>query len=108
VTVFYKKADGADHAALALVYLNRMFLSVQGGETVWRFSQIELGMSKVYHGTPVELADLLGKVASGRTKPPEADARLKAWTREALEALPAPPKEGEPWPAFDPATALPK
>jgi hypothetical protein len=108
VTVFYKKAEGAEHAALALVYLNRMFLSAQGGEEVWRLSQVETGMSKVFLGTPTELGDLLLKVVSGRTKAPAPDAKRKAWTKEALEALAPPPKDGDAWPAFDPAQALPQ
>jgi hypothetical protein len=106
VMIFYRKAENSDQAALALLYLNRYFLSAQGGDPVWRLSKIELAMSKVFSGTPLELADLLVKVASGRTKAPAANAALKAWTKETLEALPAPPKEGETWPAFDPAQVL--
>lgn len=99
VSIFYKKADNADTAAAGIVYVNRFFYMAQGGE-VWRFSKIELGMNKVFTGTPDELAELVAKVHSGRAKAPTA-ADLKPWTRDALDALPLPPKEGEPWTPFE-------
>jgi hypothetical protein len=101
VAIFYKKAEGSDQAALALIYLNRFFLMARGEESVWRFSKIETGMNKVWLGTPAELADLVGKIHAGRAKAPEPAAQLKPWTKEALDALPPPPKEGEPWPPFE-------
>jgi hypothetical protein len=103
VSIFYKKAENAEHAALALIYLNRFFLAARGEETVWRFTKIETAMNKVWLGTPEELADLIGKIHAGRAKAPAPAAQLKPWTKEALEALPLPPKEGEPWPAYEPA-----
>lgn len=106
VAIFYKKADNSDLAAISLIYLNRFFLTVQGGDPVWRFSKIELGMNRVYLGTPEELCALTGKVVSGRTKPPAPDARLKPYTKNILGALPPPPKEGEPWAAFDASKAF--
>ncbi len=101
VSIFYKKADNAETAAAGIVYLNRFFFMAQGGEEVWRFSKIELGMNKVFTGTPAELADLVAKVHAGRAKAPAA-LDLKPWTKDALDALPLPPKEGEPWPPFAP------
>jgi len=101
VSIFYKKAENAETAAAGIVYLNRFFFMAQGGEQVWRFSKIELGMNKVFVGTPDELAELVGKVHAGRAKPPTA-LSLKPWTKDALDALPLPPKEGEPWPPFEP------
>lgn len=100
VSVFYKKADNAETAAAGIIYVNRFFFMAQGGE-VWRFSKIELGMNKVFTGTPDELAELVGKVHAGRAKPPTA-ADLKPWTKDALDALPLPPKEGEAWKPFEP------
>ncbi len=101
VAILYKKAENADTAAQAMVYLNRFFFSAQGGEQIWRFAKIELGMNKVFLGTPEELADLIGKVHAGRAKAPEPAAARKPWTREALDALPLPPKEGEAWPPYE-------
>ncbi|HEX7901743.1 MAG TPA: hypothetical protein VF950_28545 [Planctomycetota bacterium] len=101
VSIFYKKADNAETAAAGIVYLNRFFFMAQGGAEVWRFSKIELGMSKVFTGTPDELAELVAKVNAGRAKAPAA-GDLKPWTKDALDALPLPPKEGEPWPPFSP------
>ena len=99
VSIFYKKADNAETAAAGIVYLNRFFFMAQGGD-VWRFSKIELGMNKVFTGTPDELADLVAKVHAGRAKAPTA-ADLKPWTKDALDALPLPPKAGETWPPFE-------
>lgn len=101
VSIFYKKAENADTAAVGIIYLNRFFFTAQGGEQVWRFTKIELAMNKVFLGTPEELADLVGKVHAGRAKAPAPPATLKPWTKDALDALPPPPKEGEPWPAFE-------
>lgn len=101
VSIFYKKADNAETAAAGIVYLNRFFFMAQGGEEVWRFSKIELGMNKIFTGTPDELAELVAKVHSGRAKAPAA-ADLRPWTKDALDALPLPPKEGEPWPPYAP------
>ena len=103
VAIFYKKAENSEQAQLAMIYLNRCFLSAQGGDPVWRFSKIETGMNKVYLGTPVELADLVGRIQTGRAKAPAPSATLKPWTKEALEALPLPPKEGEAWIPFEAA-----
>jgi hypothetical protein len=63
-------------------------------------------MSKVYCGTAEEMLDLASKVHSGKAKPPEPGTSLKAFTRDILEALPPPPKEGEKWPEFDAEKAL--
>lgn len=101
VAVLYKKAENLDTAAQAMVYLNRFFFSAQGGEQIWRFAKIELGMNKVFLGTPEELADLIGRIHAGRAKAPEPVAARKPWTKETLEALPLPPKEGEPWPPYE-------
>jgi hypothetical protein len=101
VSIFYQKAKDSDKAGLALLYNNRFFMTVQPDEGIWRLGKIELAMSKVYHGTSEELLDLSVKILSGRVKPPEAKADLKPFTKEILEALPPPPKEGEKWADFD-------
>jgi hypothetical protein len=101
VSVFYQKAKDSDKAALSLIYLNRYFMTAQPEDVMWRLGKIELAMSKVYCGTAEELLDLVPKVHAGKTKPPEAHSALKAFTREILEALPPPPKEGEKWAEFD-------
>jgi hypothetical protein len=102
VTLFYKKAENSDLAALSLIYVNRFFLAARGDDPMWRFTKIELGMNKVFTGTPDELAELIGKIVSGRSKPPVPNATLKPWTKDALDVLPPPPKEGEAWPVFEP------
>jgi hypothetical protein len=79
---------------------------VQADEEMWRLMRIELGMNKVYAGTVDDLVELSGKVLSGRTKAPAAKDDYKPYTREILDALPLPPKEGEKWADFDPAKAF--
>jgi len=106
VSVFYQKAKDSDKAALALIYLNRFFMTAQPEEVMWRLGKIELAMSKVYHGTSEELIDLVSKLHQGKVKAPEASATLKAYTRDILDALPPPPKEGEKWAEFDAEKAL--
>jgi hypothetical protein len=106
VAIFYTKAENSDKAAQSLIYCNRFFMMVNGDDPVWRFSKIELAMNRVYHGTAEELNDLVFKVLSGRTKPPPPTTQLRPWTRETLEALPPPPKEGEKWGEFDAAKAF--
>lgn len=106
VAIFYHKAENSDKAAVALVHVNRFFLSLQGGDEVWRFSKIELAMNRVFHGTSEELGDLVFKILSGRAKAPGPNSQLKPWTRAILESLPLPPKEGEKWPEFDSAKAF--
>lgn len=102
VTVFYTLAEGTDQAAFGMIYLNRFFLKAKAGEPMWTLLNLEPAMNKVFLGTPEELADLVGKIVSGRAKAPAANP-YKPWTREQIGALPPPPKEGEAWPAFDPA-----
>jgi hypothetical protein len=106
VSVFYHKAENSDKAGIALIYNNRFFMTVQPDDVMWRLGKIELAMSKVYHGTSEELLDLSVKILSGRSKPPEPKADLKPFTKEILDALPPPPKEGEKWAEFDAAKAL--
>jgi len=106
VAVFYHKGENTDKAAIGMIYVNRFFLTVQADEEMWRLMRIELGMNKVYSGTVDELTALSAKVLSGRSKPPAANDDYKPYTRELLEALPLPPKEGEPWPEFDAAKAF--
>jgi hypothetical protein len=101
VSIFYRKADNSEHAQIALLYLNRFFMTAQGGDPVWRFSKIELAMNRVFHGTPEARGTLMEKVVAGRVKAPAPQAELKPWTKEALEALPPPPREGEKWADFD-------
>jgi len=101
VSVFYHKGENTDKAAISLIYLNRFFVTAQPDDVMWRLGKIELAMTKVYHGTAEELNDLAAKVHTGRTKPPAPNADLKAYTREILDALPPPPKEGEKWAEFD-------
>jgi hypothetical protein len=101
VSLFYQKAKDSDKAALSLIYLNRFFMTAQPEDVMWRLGKIELAMSKVYCGTAEELLDLVPKVHAGKAKPPEPSAALKAYTREIIEALPPPPKEGERWADFD-------
>lgn len=105
VTVFYTLVENTDRAAFAMIYLNRLFLKAQAGEAAWNFLNLEVGMNKVFLGTPGELAELVGKIVSGRTKAP-APFAFGPWTRERIEALPSPPKEGGTWPAFDPAAVF--
>ena len=106
VSLFYQKAKDSDKAALSLIYLNRFFMTAQPEDVMWRLGKIELAMSKVYCGTAEELLDLVPKVHAGKAKPPEPSAGLKAYTREIIEALPPPPKEGEKWAEFDAEKAL--
>ena len=101
VSVFYHKDKNTDKAAVSLIYLNRFFVTAQPDDVMWRLGKIELAMTKVYHGTAEELLELAPKIHSGRVKAPEPSATLKAYTREILEALPPPPKEGEKWADFD-------
>jgi len=101
VPVFYHKDKNTDKPVLSLIYFNRFFVTAQPDDVMWRLGKIELAMSKVYHGTAEELIDLAPKIHSGRSKPPEPSATLKDYTKEILEALPPPPKEGEKWADFD-------
>jgi hypothetical protein len=106
VSLFYHKGKDTDKAEVSLIYLNRFFVTAQPDDVMWRLGKIELAMSKVYTGTAEELNELAGKIQSGRVKPPEPKADFKAYTREILESLPPPPKEGEKWADFDVAKAL--
>jgi len=106
VSLFYHKDKNTDKADVSLIYLNRFFLTAQPDDVMWRLGKIELAMSKVYTGTAEELNALATKVQAGRAKPPEPKADLKPYTREILDALPPPPKEGEKWADFDAAKAL--
>ena len=106
VAIFYHKGENTDKAAVAMVYANRCFMTVQGDDVAWRFSKIELGMNRVFHGTSEELGDLVYKILSGRTKAPPPNTQLKPWTRAILDGLPPPPKEGEKWAEFDAARAF--
>lgn len=101
VSIFYHKDEKTDKAMVSLIYFNRFFVTAQPDDVMWRLGKIELAMSKVYHGTAEELNDLAAKIHLGKTKPPEPFTTLKAFTREILEALPPPPKEGEKWADFD-------
>ena len=103
VAVFYHKAENSDKAGIGMIYVNRFFLTVQPDDEMWRLMRIEVGMNKVFAGTVDELTELSGKVLSGRAKPPAANDDWKPYTKEILDALPPPPKEGEAWPAFDAA-----
>jgi len=106
VSVFYHKGQDTDKAAVSLIYLNRFFLTAQPDDVMWRLGKIELAMSKVYHGTAEELNELAGKILSGRSKPPEPKIDLKPFTKEILDTLPPPPKEGEKWAEFDASNVL--
>ena len=101
VSVFYHKDKNTDKPSVSLIYFNRFFVTAQPDDVMWRLGKIELAMSKVYTGTAEELNDLAVKIHSGRTKAPEPSVSLKAYTRDILEALPPPPKEGEKWAEFD-------
>lgn len=106
VAVFYHKAENSDKAGLGMIYVNRFFLTVQPDDEMWRMMRIEVGMNKVFAGTVDELVEVSGKVLSGRSKPPAANDDYKPFTREILDALPLPPKEGEKWADFDAAKAF--
>jgi len=106
VALFYHKAENSDKAGLGMVYVNRFFLTVQPDDEMWRMMRIEVGMNKVFAGTVDELVEVSGKVLSGRSKPPAANDDYKPFTREILDALPLPPKEGEKWADFDAAKAF--
>ena len=106
VAVFYHKAENSDKAGIGMIYLNRFFLTVQPDDEMWRLLRIELAMNKVFAGTVDELVDLSAKVLSGRSKPPAANEDYKPYTKELLDALPLPPKEGEKWADFDAAKAF--
>jgi len=101
VSLFYHKNKETEKADISLIYLNRFFVTAMPDDVMWRLQKIELAMSKVYTGTAEELNDLAGKIQSGRVKPPEPNAAFKAFTREILDSLPPPPKEGEKWADFD-------
>jgi hypothetical protein len=103
VAVFYHKADGSDKAGIGMIYVNRFFLTVQPDDEMWRLTRIELAMNKVFAGTVDEIVELSGKVLSGRAKAPAANDDYKPYTKEILEALPPPPKDGEKWADFDAA-----
>jgi hypothetical protein len=106
VAVFYHKAENSDKAGIGMVYVNRFFLTVQPDDEMWRLMRIELGMNKVFAGTVDELIELSGKVLSGRSKAPAANDDWKPYTKEILDSLPLPPKEGEKWAEFDAAKAF--
>jgi len=106
VAVFYHRAENSDKAGLGMIYVNRFFLTVQPDDEMWRMMRIEVGMNKVFAGTVDELVEVSGKVLSGRSKPPAANDDYKPYTREILDALPLPPKEGEKWGDFDAAKAF--
>jgi hypothetical protein len=106
VALFYKKGENSDKAALSFIYNNRFFMTVQPDDEMWRLAKIELAMTRVYHGTAEELNDLAVKILSGRSKPPEPKPDLKPYTREILDALPPPPKEGDKWADFDASKVL--
>ena len=108
VSVFYHKAENSDKAAIALIYNNRFWMTVQPDEEMWRLQKIELAMNRVFHGTAEELNELAVKILSGKSKPPAPNAELKPYTKEILDTLPLPPKEGEKWPEFDAAAAFKK
>jgi len=101
VSLFYHKNKETEKADISLIYLNRFFVTALPDDVMWRLQKIELAMSKVYTGTAEELNDLAGKIQSGRVKPPEPNAGFKPYTREILDSLPPPPKEGEKWADFD-------
>jgi len=105
VTLFYTVAENSDRAAFGLVYVHRLFLKAKAGEAAWTLLNLEVGMNKVFLGTPDELAELVSRIVAGRAKAPAPHA-WRPWTRESIEALPPPPREGEPWPAFDPAAVF--
>jgi hypothetical protein len=106
VAVFYHKAENSDKAGIGMIYVNRFFLTVQPDDEMWRLQRIELAMNKVFAGTVDELLELSTKVLSGRSKPPAANDDYKPYTKELLDALPLPPKEGEKWADFDAAKAF--
>jgi len=106
VSVFYHKGKDTDKAEISIIYLNRFFLTAQPDDTIWRLGQIQTGMSKVYTGTAEELNELTPKLLQGRIKYPEPRNDFKPYTREILEQLAPPPKEGEKWSDFDPAKHL--
>jgi len=106
VAVFYHKAENSDKAGIGMIYVNRFFLTVQPDDEMWRLMRIELGMNKVFAGTVDEIVELSGKVLSGRAKAPAANDDWKPYTKEILEALPPPPKDGDKWADFDPAKTL--
>jgi len=106
VAIFYHKAENSDKAGIGMIYVNRFFLTVQPDDEMWRLLRIELAMNKVFAGTVDELVDLSTKVLSGRAKPPAANDDYKPYTKELLDALPLPPKEGEKWADFDAAKAF--
>ena len=106
VSLFYHKDKNTDKADVSLIYLNRFFLTAQPDDVMWRLGKIELAMSKVFTGTAEELNAMATKIQSGRMKAPEPNAGFKSYTREILDALPPPPKEGEKWVDFDAVKAL--
>jgi hypothetical protein len=106
VALFYHKAENSDKAGIGMIYVNRFFLTVQPDDEMWRLMRIELGMNKVFAGTVDEIVELSGKVLSGRAKAPAANDDWKPYTKEILDTLPPPPKDGEKWPDFDAAKAF--
>jgi len=106
VALMYHKAKDSDKADIGVVYVNRFFLMLQPDDEMWRLTRIEVGMNKVYAGTVDELTELTGKVLAGRAKAPASNDAWKPYTKEILDAMPLPPKEGEKWGEFDPAKAF--
>lgn len=103
VAVMYHKAKDSDNADIGVVYVNRFFLMVQPDAEMWRLMRIEVGMNKVFAGTVDELTELTAKVLAGRAKAPASNDTWKPYTKEILDAMPLPPKEGEKWADFDAA-----
>jgi hypothetical protein len=78
----------------AEIYLNRFFLQFSGdsGAPVdkawWTFTHIEVHCNRTFNGTTEELARLLLDVQAGKVKPPPADPKAPAITRESMTSLP--------------------
>src|SRR5262245_45237055 len=78
----------------AEIYVNRFFLQFSGDVAApadkawWSFTHIEVHCNRTFNGTTEELARLLLDVQAGKAKPPPADPKAPAISRESMKSLP--------------------
>ena len=100
----------ADYVVIALV-----FAELAGRKSAWDAALKEFNVKDSVFLQEIEdrtndkgwaKGELAGKIQSGRNKPPEPQVDLKPFTRELLQSIPPPPKEGGKWEDFDASKAL--
>lgn len=78
----------------AEIYVNRFFLQLSGDagqppdKAWWSFTHVEVHCTRTFNGTTEELSKILVDVQAGKAKPPPADPKAPAITKESLQALP--------------------